>query len=46
MAARFYNNLYDALTTGAALAIPPEQGLQQIAVIEECHKQNPLPKKY
>ena len=46
MAARFYNNLYDALTTGAALAIPPEQVLQQIAVIEECHKQNPLPKKY
>jgi hypothetical protein len=46
MAARFYNNLYDALTTGAALAIPPEQVLQQIAIIEECHKQNPLPKKY
>ena len=46
MAARFYNNLYDALTTGAALEIPPEQVLQQIAVIEECHKQNPLPKKY
>ena len=46
MAARFYNNLYDAITAGAALAIPPEQVLQQIAIIEECHKQNPLPKKY
>ena len=46
MAARFYANLYDALTTGAALAIPPEQVLQQIAIIEECHKQNPLPKKF
>ena len=37
---------YDAITAGAALAIPPEQVLQQIAIIEECHKQNPLPKKY
>ena len=46
MAVRFYNNLYDALTTGAALAIPPEQVLQQIAVIEECHRQNPLPVKF
>ena len=42
MAAVFYNNLHDALTTGAALVIPPEQVRQQIAVIEECHRQNPL----
>lgn len=46
MARRFYNNFYDALTAGTALAIPPEQVLQQIAVIEECHRQNPMPRKF
>ena len=40
----FYKNLYDALTTGAALAIKPEEVRQQIAVIEEAHRQNPLSK--
>ena len=44
MAAKFYDNLYEALVNGAALAIPPEHVRQQIAVIEECHRQNPLPK--
>ena len=42
MAAIFYGNLHDALTKGAPLAVPPEQVRQQIAVIEECHRQNPL----
>ena len=46
MSARFYNNLYDAITTGAALTVTPEQVLQQIAVIDECHRQNPLPRKF
>ncbi len=45
-AGRFYNNFYDALTTGAPLAVTPEQVCQQIAVMEECHRQNPLPKKF
>ncbi len=42
MAAKFYDNLYDALVNGAPLVITPEQVRQQIAVIEECHRQNPL----
>ncbi|NMA42203.1 MAG: Gfo/Idh/MocA family oxidoreductase [Oligosphaeraceae bacterium] len=45
-AARFYNNLYDVLVNGATLIVTPEQVCQQIAVIEECHRQNPLPKLY
>lgn len=44
--ARFYNDLYNALTTGSALTITPEQVGQQIAVIEECHRQNQLPRKF
>lgn len=44
MAACFYKNLYDVLTTGCALTVTPEQVCQQIAVMEECHRQNPLPK--
>jgi len=42
MAARFYDNLYEALVSGAPLAVPPEHVRQQVAVIEECHRQNPL----
>ena len=36
--------LYKSLTEGAALEITPVQVRQQIAVIEECHRQNPMPK--
>jgi len=43
MAAAFYENLYKALTEGAPLEVTPEHVRQQIAVIEECHRQNPLP---
>jgi predicted dehydrogenase len=42
MAARFYGNLYEALVNGAPLVVTPEHVRQQIAVIEECHRQNPL----
>ncbi len=42
MAMCFYKNLYDALTIGTPLEVTPEQVRQQIAVIEECHRQNPL----
>ena len=42
MAAQFYRHLYKTLTEGAPLVITPEQVRQQIAVIEECHRQNPL----
>lgn len=40
----FYHMLYRSLTQGAPLEITPEQVRQQIAVIEECHRQNPLPR--
>ncbi len=43
MGAKFYANLYNALTRGEALVITPRQVRQQVAVIEECHRQNPLP---
>jgi len=42
MAAQFYDNLYDALTKGTSLIAKPEHVRQQVAVIEECHRQNPL----
>ncbi|MBN1436878.1 MAG: Gfo/Idh/MocA family oxidoreductase [Sedimentisphaerales bacterium] len=38
---RFYAMLHNTLTKGVALEIPPEQVRQQIAVIEECQRQNP-----
>lgn len=41
MSASFYAMLYKTLTTGAPLEITPEQVRQQIAVIEECQRQNP-----
>jgi hypothetical protein len=40
MAVRFYANLHDVLVAGAPLAIPVEQVRQQIAVIQEAHRQN------
>ena len=42
MSNQFYVHLYKTLTEGAPLVITPEQVRQQIAVIEECHRQNPL----
>ena len=45
MAKAFYTHLYATLTEGAPLAITPQQVRQQIAVIEECHRQNPLSKR-
>jgi scyllo-inositol 2-dehydrogenase (NADP+) len=41
MTGAFYDNLYKALTEGAPLEVTPEQVRRQIAVIEECHRQNP-----
>jgi scyllo-inositol 2-dehydrogenase (NADP+) len=46
MARAFYNMLYKTLTEGAPLEITPQQVRQQIAVIEECHRQNPLSRHY
>jgi len=42
----FYNMLFNTLINGAPLEITPEQVRQQIAVIEECHRQNPLSRMY
>ncbi len=39
---RLYTNLLEHLLHGAPLIITPEQVRQQIAVIEEAHRQNPL----
>jgi predicted dehydrogenase len=41
ISARFYRGLYRTLAAGAPLRITPEQVRRQIAVIEECHRQNP-----
>ncbi|MCH9000340.1 MAG: hypothetical protein IID48_19040 [Proteobacteria bacterium] len=40
---RFYDNVFDVLRNGAAPLITPEQSRKQVAVMEECHRQNPLP---
>jgi len=45
MAKAFYTHLYATLTEGAPLVITPQQVRRQIAVIEECHRQNPLSKR-
>jgi len=42
MSASFYNMLHNAVQYGKPLEITPEQVRQQIAVIEECHRQNKL----
>ena len=42
MGAQFYDMLYKTLAKGAPLEITPEQVRRQIAVIEECQRQNPL----
>ena len=41
---KYYCNIYDAITTGAPIVVQIEQVRRQIAIIEECHKQNPLKK--
>lgn len=42
MTGAFYRMLYKSLAEGAPLEVTPEQVLQQITVVEECHRQNPL----
>jgi len=42
MAGRFYGMLYETILKGQPLEVTPEQVRQQIAVMEECHRQNPL----
>lgn len=44
MSKAFYDHLYKVITEDAPLLITPEQVIPQIAVMEECHRQNPLKK--
>lgn len=41
MGKKFYTMLYNSLANGQPLEITPEQVRQQIAVMEECFRQNP-----
>ncbi len=41
---RYYGALYETIVNKSTLAITPAQVRRQIAVIEECHRQNPLPR--
>lgn len=41
---KLYFNLYDAMVNGKPLEVTLDQVRRQIAVIEECHRQNPLSK--
>lgn len=45
MAKSYYDALYKSLTEGAPFEVRLEQVRQQIAVMEECHRQNPLSRK-
>ena len=38
----YYEMLYGHMVNGAPLEVTPQQVRQQIAVIEECHRQNPM----
>jgi scyllo-inositol 2-dehydrogenase (NADP+) len=42
MTGQFYSMLYRTIAEGAELEITPAQVRRQIAVIEECHRQNPM----
>ncbi len=46
MAEKLYQNLYDVLVNGGKLVVPNRIVRRQIQIIEECHKQNPFPKKF
>mgnify|MGYP000998894930 CR=1 FL=1 len=41
----FYDNLYDVLTGKGQLVVTPAQVRRQVAVLEACHRQNPLKKR-
>ena len=43
--ARLYDNIYEVLTSGGEAIVKLEQTRTQIAVLEEAHRQNPLPQK-
>jgi predicted dehydrogenase len=40
----FYDNIYNALVSGGKLEVSLDQVRRQVFVLEEAHRQNPLPK--
>lgn len=42
MCKTFYKKLFSSIVDGTPLEITPQQVRRQIAIIEECHRQNPL----
>jgi predicted dehydrogenase len=45
MARQFYSHLYKTLTEGAPLVVTVDDIRRQVAIIEECHRQNPIPRR-
>ena len=43
---KLYEQLYFKLTEGRPMTVTPEMGAEVIGIIEMCHIQNPLPRKY
>ncbi len=43
---RFYQNVYSHIVDGKPLVVKPSRVRQQIAIMEEIHRQNPLAVKY
>ena len=44
--ASYYGEIYDHITSGKPTTVQPWQVKKQIAVMEECHRQNPLSVTY
>jgi predicted dehydrogenase len=44
MSRGFYDNTYDILVNGGTRVVTLEQVRRQIAVMEACHRQNPMPR--
>ena len=42
----FYTALYETLVDGKPLVVTPQHVRRQIALIEECHRQNPMPVQF
>jgi len=42
----YYNNIYNHLTAGEELVIKPEKIRRVVAVMEEVHRQNPMPERF
>lgn len=42
----YYDNIYEHLTEGKELIIKPEKIMQQIELMEEVHRQNPMPIRF